>query len=164
MKKRKIYARARRILLVFLLILAVGLLVPQVFRMPVQHADTHSYSQNSYWAYPWGKSVTHKGVDIFAKKGTSNHSATYGIVIYKGKIKRGGNVVIVLGPKWRLHYYAHLDSIRTKNFSLVSTNSEIGTVGTTPVCTQAWASYAEEPHVDYNLTWSPFLLPHVIIP
>ena len=43
----------------------------------------------------------------------------------------GGKVVLVLGPKWRLHYYAHLDSISTGFFSIVSPSKEIGRVGAT---------------------------------
>ncbi len=46
--------------------------------MPVAGATISSYNQNSFWAYPWGKSVTHKGVDIFAKEGTAVLSSTGG--------------------------------------------------------------------------------------
>ena len=99
--------------------------------MPVQGATKDSYSQNSFWAYPWGESVTHKGVDIFAKKKTPVQAATPGIVIRTGKGRLGGNYVMVLGPKWRVHYYAHLDSIKTGSFSLVSCKTIIGTVGNT---------------------------------
>lgn len=67
-----------------------------------------------------GKSVTHKGVDIFAKRGTNIRPATAGIVLYTGKKPRGGNVVFILGPRWRIHYYAHLDKIKTNTFSIVS--------------------------------------------
>lgn len=34
-----------------------------------------------------------------------------------------------MGPKWRIHYFAHLDSIDTSLFSLVSSGEAIGTVG-----------------------------------
>ena len=85
----------------------------------MERVTKKSYSQNSFWAYPWGKSVTHKGVDIFAKKGTEIHPATAGIVLYKGTMPGGGNVVFIPGPKWRVHYYAHLDEIKTKRFSFV---------------------------------------------
>jgi hypothetical protein len=33
----------------------------------------------------------------------------------------GGNVVFVLGPKWRIHYYAHLK--RDPNISLIYSES-----------------------------------------
>jgi murein DD-endopeptidase MepM/ murein hydrolase activator NlpD len=76
--------------------------------MPVEGATKSDYNKDTFWFYPWGKSVTHKGVDIFAKEGTNVKSSTWGIVLYSGKIEVGGNVVLILGPKWRLHYYAHL--------------------------------------------------------
>lgn len=123
--------RLKKTLYIILIVLLIGFLIPQSYRMPVGDATIRSYSQDSYWAYPWGKSVTHKGVDIFAKKGTPIYSSTYGIVIFKGQNEMGGNVVLVLGPKWRLHYYAHLDRITTGMFSFVTKNSQIGTVGAT---------------------------------
>src|SRR5262245_2747704 len=113
------------------LLILLGLLIPQKLRMPVEGATRKSYSQKSFWAYPWGKSVTHKCVDIFAKKGTNIYAATPGIVLYKGKKPRGGNVVFILGPKWRIHYYAHLNTIKTSMFSFVSSRTGIGTVGNT---------------------------------
>ena len=53
------------------------------------------------------------------------------IVLGTMELSKGGKCVLVLGPKWRLHYYAHLDEIRTKPFALVGHNTEIGTVGNT---------------------------------
>ena len=128
-----------------LLILMIGFLIPQSFKMPVKNATKESYSQRSFWYYPWGKSVTHKGVDIFAPKKTSITSATNGIVLYAGTIDLGGNVIYVLGPKWRLHYYAHLDEIKTSLFSFVSTDTEIGTVGT------SGNAIGKSPHLHYAI-------------
>lgn len=90
-------SRRKKILFAIFAIILIGFLLPQPFKMPVAGATSKSYAQNSFWFYPWGKSVTHKGVDIFAKKGTPVNSSTYGIVLYKGTISRGGNVVMVLG-------------------------------------------------------------------
>lgn len=140
---KKIYLK--RITIVILIIFAIGFLIPQSLKMPVKGATKQSYSQNSYWFYPWGKSVTHKGVDIFAKKKTLVNSSTIGIVIYSGNIDLGGNVVYILGPKWRLHYYAHLDEIKTNRFSFVSTNTEIGTVGT------SGNAVGKSPHLHYAI-------------
>ena len=131
MRRNKIIRRLLQWLAFLILLIILGFLLPQKFRMPVEGATKKSFSQRSFWAYPWGRSVTHKGVDIFAKRGTNIHPATPGIVFYKGKKPRGGNVVMVLGPKWRIHYYAHLDKIKTSTFSLVSSKTVIGTVGNT---------------------------------
>ena len=107
----------------------IGFMIPQSFVMPVEGATQKDYNHNTFWYYPWGKSVTHKGVDIFAKEGTILCSATSGLVVYTGQFSAGGNVVLVLGPKWRFHYYAHLQNINTKSFSWVHKGEKIGTVG-----------------------------------
>lgn len=122
--------------IVGLFVLGVGLflavlVLPQNLSMPVEGAGNKSFNPESYWAYPWGKSVTHKGVDIFARKGTAIHSATYGVVAFTGPNGRGGNSVLILGPKWRFHYYAHLDRIDVERFALVNKRTQIGTVGNT---------------------------------
>ena len=120
-----------RILLVFVAIIVIGLLIPQNLKMPVVGADDNSYNHETFWYEGWGSSVVHKGIDVFAKKGTSVHSATKGIVLITTEYGKGGKFVLVLGPKWRLHYYAHLDEIKTKRFAFVTKDTEIGTVGNT---------------------------------
>ena len=124
-------SKKKKILLGLLAFVALGMLIPQNLKMPVVGADSNSYNHKTFWYYPWGKSIVHKGVDVFAKKGTSIHSATIGLVLYTGTAGKGGNAVVILGPKWRLHYYAHLDKIETKMFSFVGHGSKIGTVGNT---------------------------------
>ena len=117
--------------LVILSIIVTGLLIPQNLKMPVVGADSNSYNHNTFWHGGWGSSVVHKGVDIFAKKGASINSSTVGIVLTTGEGGKSGKFVLVLGPKWRLHYYAHLDEIKTKRFAFVTQDTEIGTVGNT---------------------------------
>jgi murein DD-endopeptidase MepM/ murein hydrolase activator NlpD len=131
MTRQRLLSVATKIFAGSFVLLIIGFIIPQKIIMPVEGATRKSYSQSSFWAYPWGKSVTHKGVDIFAKKGTSVHAATPGLVLSRGQSERGGNYVLILGPKWRLHYYAHLDKIKTNMFSFVSSRSVIGTVGNT---------------------------------
>ena len=128
---RKILSTVKKLFIVLMVVLVIGYLIPQKIIMPVEGATKKSYSQNSFWAYPWGKSVTHKGVDIFAKRGTNIRPTTSGIVLYSGTKPRGGNVVFILGAKWRIHYYTHLDKIKTTRFSIVSSKTVIGTVGNT---------------------------------
>lgn len=119
------------ILIAILSIILIGLLIPQNLKMPVVGADNNSYNHETFWYEGWGSSIVHKGVDVFAKKGTSVHSATKGIVLAMAEYGKGGKFVLVLGPKWRIHYYAHLDEIKTKRFAIVGHDTEIGTVGNT---------------------------------
>ena len=135
----------KKFLFVITAIILLGLLLPQPFIMPVEGATDKDYNPNSFWFYPWGKSVTHKGVDIFAKEGTRVFSSTSGLVIFAGQIEIGGKVVFVLGPKWRLHYYAHLKDIETSTFSWASRGETIGTVGT------SGNAVGKEPHLHYAI-------------
>ncbi|AYB31458.1 M23 family metallopeptidase [Chryseolinea soli] len=125
------YSKKQVFAFIVLAIIAVGFWLPQHVVNPVAGADRKSYHPKSFWYYPWGKSGTHKGVDIFAKEGTAVSSATGGWVIYTGELKMGGNVVLILGPKWRVHYYAHLQRIDANIFSWAHQGEQIGTVGTT---------------------------------
>jgi peptidoglycan LD-endopeptidase LytH len=92
-----------------------------------------------------GKSVTHKGVDIFAKESTAVKSSTGGLVLFTGEINLGGKVILILEPKWRLHYYAHLNDIDTNFFSWTSKSEKIGTVGTTG------NAQGKSPHLHYSI-------------
>jgi murein DD-endopeptidase MepM/ murein hydrolase activator NlpD len=123
----------------------IGLLIPQNLEMPVDKARSTDYNKNSFWAYPWGKSVTHKGVDIFAKTGTQLNSSTSGLVLLTGTQSKGGKYVLTLGPKWRIHYYAHLNSINCKQGQWVSKKTQIGTVG------DSGNAKGKAPHLHYSI-------------
>ena len=112
-------------------IVVIGMLLPQNLKMPVVGASNNDYNHETFWYEGWGTSIVHKGVDVFAKKGTRINSATWGLVLTTAERGKGGKFVVVLGPKWRLHYYAHLDEIKTKPFAFVTQDTEIGTVGNT---------------------------------
>jgi peptidoglycan LD-endopeptidase LytH len=142
----------KRFFIIIFLVAAVGLLIPQTLHLPVAGASKSSYSAKSFWYYPWGKSVTHKGVDIFAKEGVNVKAATSGIAIYSGKLEMGGNIVLMLGPKWRLHYYAHLESITTEAFEWRTIDEKIGTVGT------SGNAKGKPPHLHYSIiTMVPYV-------
>jgi murein DD-endopeptidase MepM/ murein hydrolase activator NlpD len=83
---------------VLLLVLA-GVLLPESPRIPVQGASARDWNPQSFWYYPWGRSGTHKGIDIFAKEGTPVLASTHGLVIRSGVDSVGGNVVAVLGDR-----------------------------------------------------------------
>lgn len=127
-------------------------MIPSTLKMPVQGATQSDYNPKSFWFYPWGQSITHKGVDIFAKKGTLINASTFGLVLFSGKIRVGGNVILIIDAKWRLHYYAHLEHLNTVSFSFVNTNSTIGTVGATG------NAAGKSPHLHYSvLTIIPYV-------
>lgn len=126
-------------------ILALRLLIPERGVIPVHNATQNDWNGKSFWYSPWGKSGVHKGIDIFAKRGTSVASSVGGIVIFTGNIDMGGNVVAVLGPKWRIHYYAHLAEIDAKTMSWVSRSKVIGTVG------DSGNAAGKPPHLHYSV-------------
>ena len=92
-------------------VLLAGFVLPERLAIPVQGASEQDWNHHTFWHEPWGKSGVHKGIDIFSNAGTPVISSTYGVVVFKGKIRLGGNVIAVLGPKWRVHYYAHLQRL-----------------------------------------------------
>jgi murein DD-endopeptidase MepM/ murein hydrolase activator NlpD len=132
--------------------IAMGILLPQDLKMPVEGATASDFNSKSFWHYPWGTSVTHKGVDVFAKSGTAIVSSTKGLVLGAGTAGKGGNYVLVLGPKWRLHYYAHLKTVRATVGSYVNHNTIIGTVGT------SGNAKGKAPHLHYAIVT---LVPYV---
>jgi murein DD-endopeptidase MepM/ murein hydrolase activator NlpD len=94
-----------------------------------RRGDDRGWNRKSFWYGPWGKSGVHKGIDIFARKGTNVVAPTYGVVIFRGTIDLGGRVLVLLGPKLRLHYFAHLDSWEVGPGRVVATGHVLGHVG-----------------------------------
>ena len=141
--------RMRKWFWVPLVIILVGFLFPQHMIIPVKDATTKSWDEKSFWAYPWGTSITHKGIDIFAEKGTDVIASTHGIVIYTYEGGKGGKSVMMLGPKWRFHYYAHLNEIKTFPLKPLKRGSVLGTVGDTG------NAKGTPPHLHYAIT-TPF--------
>lgn len=112
-------------------VLVGGLLLPERLVIPVQGATVRDWNRMSFWFEPWGVSGVHKGIDIFAPKGRPVVASVSGLVVYTGELAQGGKVVAVLGPKWRIHYFAHLDTWSTSSWKWTDQGDVIGTVGTT---------------------------------
>lgn len=115
---------------VFLTVL-VGFVIPERKTIPVQGATPSDWNANTFWYEPWGSSGVHKGIDIFANKGVPVIASTDMIILYRGRIKKGGNIIVGLGPKWRLHYFAHLEKIDESIGFYSPVSQVIGTVGDT---------------------------------
>lgn len=114
-------------------ILAVGFVIPERKAMPCGTAA--SYNAASYWTWPWTRGKgghPHLGVDIFGKIGTPVEAHTGGIVLQAGDWGgTAGNMVTVVGPKWRIYTYMHLDSVSVKVGEWLSVGEQIGTLGCT---------------------------------
>lgn len=145
MKRLEVKKGLKRVLWGLLVILIIGFALPQDIQMPVVGADAGDFNKKSFWFFPWGKSGTHKGVDIFAKKGTPIKAATGGWVLRAGENELGGKVLVILGPKWRIHYYAHLDDISVSRFQWVNHETLIGTVG------DSGNAKGKAPHLHYSI-------------
>jgi len=137
--------------IVFIVIILVFLL-PQRTVIPVKNGSIKDWNHQTFWYEPWGKSGVHKGIDIFAKKGTPLLSSTDGIVIFKSQLTLGGNVVAILGVKWRIHYYAHLKRVDVHVGEFISSKEQIGLVG------NSGNAKGKFPHVHYSiLTLFPYV-------
>lgn len=123
--------RRRKIIFAVLLVtLLAPFAIPENARIPVQGATVRDWNARAFWYEPWGASGVHKGIDIFGREGRPVIASVPGIVIFRGKLKLGGNVVAVLGPKWRLHYFAHLRESNVHLFEWVGKGEVLGSVGT----------------------------------
>ena len=100
-------------------------------QIPVAGATRADWNPRSFWYYPWGTSGVHKGIDIFAPEGRPVLAATSGLVFRVGFFGNGGNMIAVLGPRLRVHYYAHLSRMDVERGSWVWRGQTIGAVGTT---------------------------------
>lgn len=120
--------------------------------IPVQGATINDWNHQTFWYEPWGSSGVHKGIDIFAAGGTPVIAPVAGWVVFTGSGGKAGNYVGVLGPKWRIHYFSHLNSIRVSRFDRLAQGMVLGTVGST-------GNAAGKPaHLHYSLlTLVPYL-------
>ncbi|HFD32698.1 MAG TPA: M23 family metallopeptidase [Gammaproteobacteria bacterium] len=121
----------KKLLILLAFIFIAGFFPNEQHYIPVKNATYKDWDPQSFWYSPWGKSGVHKGIDIFAHEGKSVVATTGGLVLYQGDYGRGGNVVFILGTKWRIHYYAHMQTTLVNTLSIVDAGEQIGIVGTT---------------------------------
>lgn len=118
-----------KIFICLVLVLLFGFAMPEPKVIPVSGATSSDWNKDTFWFEPWGSSGVHKGIDIFASKGTNVIASSNMLVIYRGSINKGGNVVVGLGPKWRIHYFSHLDNINSDAGLFLGVGDTLGQVG-----------------------------------
>lgn len=95
---------------------------------------------------PWRVNGSpHCGVDIFGKEGTEVRPSVGGVVLYSGWFDDVvGNMIVVLGPKWKLHEYMHLKKSFVNFFlggQTVGHDTVIGLLGKTGNATKTPTRY-----------------------
>jgi murein DD-endopeptidase MepM/ murein hydrolase activator NlpD len=117
---------------------------PSALPIPVQGVSRKAIVDS--WGSPRGHDRQHKGIDIFAKRGTPVIAPVQGLVLGTGQNRLGGNFVSILGPGLQVHYFAHLDRFGPiRKFRLVQRGDVIGYVGNTG------NAKATPPHLHYGL-------------
>lgn len=117
---------------------------PPALPVPVQGVSRKAIVDS--WGSPRGRDRQHRGVDIFAKRGTPVLAPVRGLIIGIGENRLGGNNVRVLGPGLQVHYFAHLDRFGPiKEYELVQRGDVIGYVGNTGNAKGA------PPHLHYGI-------------
>ena len=94
------------------------------------HSSVHIHS---FWGAPRdGGRRLHKGVDVFARKGTPVVAISDGFVARIDNTVVGGKVIWVRDAKRnQAYYYAHLDEFLVDEFARVHKGDTLGTVGNT---------------------------------
>ena len=135
-----------------LAIVILGQYIPEKLINPVKGATSRDWNHETFWYSPWGASGVHKGIDIFGKRHQQVVSPVSGVVIFSGELSRGGRAIAVLGPKWRIHYIAHLQTRDTSVGSWVMQGDSIATLG------DSGNALGKQPHVHYSImTLIPYL-------
>jgi murein DD-endopeptidase MepM/ murein hydrolase activator NlpD len=103
---------------------------PRALKVPVRGIAARSLRDS--WDAPRSGGRHHRGIDIFARRGTPIVSPVSGLVLDVGTNRLGGQVVTVLGPGLEVHYFAHLDRYGpVRERALVRPGDVLGYVGTT---------------------------------
>jgi murein DD-endopeptidase MepM/ murein hydrolase activator NlpD len=99
--------------------------------IPVENGTPAMWDRGSYWTYPWGESIVHRGIDIFGDLNTKIVSPVNGVVIKTGYSKNGGNYIYILSYDLKFYYFAHLNKINVNALKFVGRNQFIGLMGDT---------------------------------
>lgn len=121
---------------------------PSHVRVPVQGVPVKALTDS--WGARRSGGRSHRGIDIFAPRGTPVVANTRGLVIGVGQNRLGGNFVRMMGPGRQVHYFAHLDAFgRFRPGDVVEAGDVLGYVGTTG------NARGTSPHLHYGIYTLP---------
>lgn len=110
------------------------------FQNPVHNSD---FSETPTYVGAGGHLKGHKGVDIFAPKGTPVLAPVAGLVKYNNS---NGNTIIIKDLETGYsHWLGHLDSRTVNDGTMVEAGQQVGTVGNTG------NAAGTAPHLHYNI-------------
>jgi murein DD-endopeptidase MepM/ murein hydrolase activator NlpD len=119
---------------------------PSSATLPVPVDGVRTRDLRDTWNGPRPNGRQHRGIDIFARRGTPIRSATDGIVATVGTNRLGGLIVRVLGPAGEWHYYAHLESFgRIREGDRITKGAILGFVG------DSGNARGTPPHLHYGI-------------
>lgn len=119
---------------------------PPALQLPVPVDGVRPSDLRDTWNGPRSGGRRHRGIDIFAKRGTPIRSTTEGIVATVGTNQLGGRIVRVLGPGGEWHYYAHLESFgRIREGDRIRAGAIVGFVG------DSGNARGTPPHLHYGI-------------
>lgn len=111
---------------------------------PLDQHYTRVSSSYGYRIHPITKKrKLHTGIDLPAPKGTPIYAIGNGYVIFAGRQKVYGNVVVIDHGKGLFSLYGHMSKLNTKAKTIVQTGDIIGFVGTT--------GYSTGNHLHYEI-------------
>lgn len=115
-------------------------------RLPVPVKGVRRAQLVNSWGYPRSGGRSHRGIDIFARRGTPVVSTTRGIVVTVGHNRLGGRIVRVFGPGGQWHYYAHLEKFSgVRVGDVITAGTVIGYVG------DSGNARGTPPHLHYGI-------------
>ena len=113
--------------------------------IPVDGATTADWHPESFWYEPWGSSVVHRGIDIFAERGTDIIAPAGLVILRAGESGKSGKFAVGLDRSLRVHYFAHMDNVLIDGADWVAASTRIGLVGDTG------NAKGKPPHLHYGV-------------
>lgn len=113
--------------------------------IPVSGASAADWHPETFWYEPWGTSVVHRGIDIFARNGAEVVAPAGMLILMTGDNPKSGLYAVGIDRALRLHFFAHMMKSDAQDFEWVPRGGPVGAVGDTG------NARGKPPHLHYGL-------------